>query len=128
MTEQDLRNIAIVKQMYGGDESERAAIARDIVWHPPGHNPVSKEYRGYEAYTQEMPALMAPLTRWDFTLEDVMVNGNLVMTTYRLQGQRKRKTVDLRGGHLMRITDDGRVAEGWGFTNDQDSLDEFFSA
>ena len=34
--------------------------------------------------------------------------------------------IDLRGGHLMRVTADGKVAEGWGFTDDQDALDEFF--
>ena len=75
-----------------------------------------------------MPSRMAPLTRWDFTLEDLMVNGNYVMTTWQLQGERKGKTVDLRGGHLLRLDGEGRVAEGWGFTDNQDALDEFFSA
>jgi hypothetical protein len=123
MTEQDKRNIEIVRLMYSGDQAERANIARDIVWHVPGHNPVSGDYRGFEEYTELMPARMAPLTRWDFTLEDVMVNGNVVMTTLRLQGERKGHTVDLRGGHLFRLTAEGKVAEGWGFTNDQDALD-----
>jgi hypothetical protein len=44
-----------------------------------------------------------------------------------LKGERKGKTVDLFGGHLMRV-ENGKVVEGWGFTNDQDALDEFFSA
>ena len=80
--------------MYAGDEAERASIARDIVWHVPGHNPVSGDYHGYQEFTQLMPSRMAPLTRWDFTLEAVMVNGNYVMTTFRLQGERKGKTID----------------------------------
>jgi hypothetical protein len=71
---------------------------------------------------------MAPLTRWDFTLEAVMVNGNYVMTTVRVQGERKGKMIDLRGGHLMRLTAEGKVVEGWGFTDNQDALDDFFSA
>jgi hypothetical protein len=75
-----------------------------------------------------MPARMAPLTRWDFTLGDLMVNGNYVMTTFHLQGERKGKTVDIYGGHLMRLSAEGKVVEGWGFTDDQDALDEFFSA
>jgi hypothetical protein len=61
-------------------------------------------------------------------LEDVMVNGDYVMTTFRVQGERNGVTIDLRGGHLMRLTDDGKVVEGWGFANDQDALDDFFSA
>ncbi len=128
MTEQDRRNIEAVRLMYTGDESERASITRDIVWHVPGHNPVSGDYHGFEEYTTLMPERMSPLTRWDFTLEDVMVNGNYVMTTFHLQGERKGKAIELRGGHLMRLTDDGKVAEGWGFADDQDALDDFFSA
>ena len=128
MTEQDRRNIEIVRRFYTGDEAERAHIAQNIVWHVPGHNPVSGDYRGFEEYTQLMPARMAPLTRWDFTLEAVMVNGNYVMTTIRLQGERKGKTIDLRGGHLFRLSAEGKVVEGWGFTDNRDALDDFFSA
>jgi ketosteroid isomerase-like protein len=128
MTEQDKRNIAIVRLMYMGDETERANIAQDIIWHVPGHNPVSGKYHGFEEYTKLMPVRMAPLTRWDFTLEAVMVNGNYVMTTLRVLGERKGQVVDLRGGHLIRLTDEGKVVEGWGFTDNQDALDEFFSA
>ncbi|HYP41299.1 MAG TPA: nuclear transport factor 2 family protein [Chloroflexia bacterium] len=98
-----------------------------MVWHVPGHNPVSGDYHGFEEYTTLMPARMSPLTRWDFTLENVMVNGNYVMTTFHLQGERKGKAVDIKGGHLMRLTGEGKVIERWGFTADQDALDDFFS-
>ena len=128
MTEQDKRNLAIVRLMYTGDETERANIAQDIIWHVPGHNPVSGNYHGFEEYTKLMPARMAPLTRWDFALETMMVNENYVMTTFRVQGERKGRVIDIRGGHLMRLTDEGKVVEGWGFTDNQDTLDAFFSA
>jgi hypothetical protein len=128
MTEQDKRNIEIVKKMYRGDEAERASIAPDIVWHVPGHNSVSGDYHGFEAYTRQMPERMAPLDRWDFQLGDVMVNGNYVVTTWQLQGERQGKSVDLTGAHIMRLNDAGQIVEGWGFTNDQDALDAFFSA
>ena len=125
MTEQDQRNIDVVRRMYVGDESERAAIAPNIVWHVPGHNPVSGDYHGFQEYTHLMPSRMAPLSQWDFTLEAIMVNGDFVMTTIRVQGERKGKQIDMRGGHLMRISEDGLVVEGWGFTNEQDELDDF---
>ncbi|HKP51463.1 MAG TPA: nuclear transport factor 2 family protein [Chloroflexia bacterium] len=128
MTERDRRNIETVRLMYTGDESERAHIAQDIVWHVPGHNPVSGEYSGSEEYTNLMPSRMAPLSQWDFTLGDVMVNGDFVMATFRLKGERKGKVIDIKGGHLMRVSEDGKVVEGWGFTDDQDALDDFFSA
>ena len=56
-----------------------------------------------------------------------MVNGNYVITTFRLQGERRGKTINMRGGHLMRLTLDGKVAEGWGFADDQETLDDFFA-
>jgi hypothetical protein len=74
-----------------------------------------------------MPSRMAPLERWDFDLEDVMVNGNYVVARFRLVGERKGKRVDLRGAHVMRLNDMGQVVEGWGFTDDQDALDDFFA-
>ena len=126
MTEQDERNIATVRKMYEGDLTERANIAADILWHVPGHNPVSGEYRGFKEYTELMPSRMAPLTRWDFALESIMVNGDYVMTTFSLQGERNGKGINIRGGHLMRVKDD-KVVEGWGFTDQQDLLDDFFT-
>jgi ketosteroid isomerase-like protein len=128
MTEQDKRNIEAVRRMYRGETQETATIAPDIVWHVPGHNPVSGEYRGYDAYTKVMPSRMAPLTQWDFELEAVMVNGDYMVTTLHLKGERKGREVDLRGAHIMRLNEQGQVVEGWGFTDNQDALDDFFSA
>jgi hypothetical protein len=63
----------------------------------------------------------------DLTLQSVMVNGDYVMTTFHVQGERKGRTVSLRGGHLLRLTAEGQVAEGWGFSDDQAALDAFFA-
>ena len=123
MTEQDRQNIEIVRRAY---EREEEAIAPDIVWHVPGHNPVSGTFTGQDYFTL-MPARMGPLARWDFEVLDVMVNGEFVMATVRLSGERKGQTINTLGGHLMRVRD-GKVVEGWGFTADQDGLDAFFSA
>jgi len=128
MNEQDKCNIETARRMYSGDESERANIAPDIVWHVPGHNPVSGDYHGFEEYTQLMPPRMAPLTIWEFEVHDIMVNGNYVVATISLKGERRGRKVDLRGAHIMRMNEESQVVEGWGFTSDQDALDEFFSA
>lgn len=128
MTEQDERNIRAVRLMYTGNEAERANVAPNIVWHVPGHNPVSGEYRGFDAYTSLMPARMAPLTRWDFELHDVMVNGSYVVATFMLEGERNGRQVQVRGAHIMRLNDAGQIIEGWGFASDQDALDAFFAA
>ena len=54
--------------------------------------------------------------------------GIVAMTTFRVQGERNGQAIDMRGGHLMRVAPDGKVAEGWGFASDQEALDAFFSA
>lgn len=128
MTKQDKRNIETARRMYSGDEVEHLKIAADIVWHVPGHNPVSGDYHGIEEYTQLMPSRMAPLTAWSFEVHDIMVNGDHVVATVSLKGERRGKKVDLRGAHIMRMNEQGQVVEGWGFTSDQNALDEFFSA
>jgi hypothetical protein len=60
-------------------------------------------------------------------LHDIMVNGDYVVATLSLKGERKGKNVDLQGAHIMRRNDQSQVVEGWRFTSDQDALDEFFS-
>ena len=128
MNEQDKRTIETARRMYTGDEAEHANIAPNIVWHVPGHNPVSGDYHGFDEYTQLMPSRMAPLTSWSFEVHDIMVNGDYVVATVSLKGERRGKKVDLRGAHIMRMNDEAQVVEGWGFTSEQDALDEFFSA
>jgi hypothetical protein len=34
----------------------------------------------------------------------------------------------MQGHHMVRLDAGGRIVEGWGFTDDQDALDAFFSA
>jgi ketosteroid isomerase-like protein len=127
MTDQDKRNIETARRMYSSDESEHVNITADIVWHVPGHNPVSGDYHGMGEYTQLMPSRMAPLTSWDFEVHDVMVNGDYVVATVHIKGERKGKRVDMPGAHIMRMNEQGQVVEGWGFLSDQDALDDFFS-
>jgi uncharacterized protein len=124
MTEQDQQKIDAARRFY---QAEREVAADDIVWHVPGHNPVSGIYRGQNEYFDLMPSRMEPLDVWEFTLHDVMVNGDLVVATVHLRGERRGHTIDTMGAHLFRIAA-GKVAEGWGFVAKQDVLDAFFSA
>jgi hypothetical protein len=125
MNERAQRNIAAVRAFY---RQEQEYAASDIVWHVPGHNPVSGEYRGWDAYFTTMVSRMQPLDRWEVEVDDVMVNGDFVTATFRVLGERRRHRVELWGVHLFRLNDAGQVVEGWGFVNDQDALDAFFSA
>jgi uncharacterized protein len=123
MTEQDKRNIDIVRRAY---EQERDSLSNAIVWHVPGHNSVSGTYSGEHEYFEVMPSRMAPLGRWDFDLKHIMVNGDYVVTQFHIIGERNGKTLDQDGSHILRLQDN-KVVEGWGFAADQDALDYFFS-
>ena len=127
MTEQDKRFLESVRTMYLGTDKENKIIAKDIVWHVPGHNPVSGLYQGYEAYTKTMPGKMGPLSKWEFKVGNVMVNGEHVVATVHFIGERKGRKVDMDGAHIMRLNAQGQIAEGWGFAADQDALDAFFA-
>src|SRR5262245_11007218 len=125
MTERDLKLIELARMVYSGEAQEKAIISPDIVWHVPGHNPVSGDYRGRD-YFEVMPARMAPLDRWDFVVERLMVNGDYVVTQIHLIGKRKGHQIDTGGGHILRFDEKDQIVEAWGLTDDQDGLDAFF--
>ena len=122
-------NIATVRRFYAAgpaeDDRERAGFAaRDIVWHVPGANRISGEYRGDQAVFETMPASMRPLDRWEIGVHEVMGNGNLVVAVVDLRGTRYGRSVETRGAHVFRLRD-GVIVEAWGFADDQAALDAF---
>lgn len=127
MTERDKRLMELARLLYTGDAQEANIISPEIVWHVPGHIPVSGEYRGRD-YFELMPSRMSPLSRWAFAVERVMVNGDYVITQLHLAGERKGIAIDTDGGHILRFDANDQIVEGWGFTVKQDELDEFFAA
>jgi ketosteroid isomerase-like protein len=121
-------NLATVRRFYAAgpadDDAEREPFASpDIVWHVPGANRVSGDYRGTDAVFRRMPASMQPLDRWEVELVDVMANADLVVATVRVRGERYGRTVDTDGAHVFRLDDDARILEAWGFIVDQAAVD-----
>lgn len=126
---------ATVRSLYdafasGHPAAYRSAFADDIVWHVPGSNPVSGAYRGADEYFGTMAGRMAPLDEWRFSVLGVMVNeaDRAALVAFHVVGERSGVRVDLDGAHMIRLNDDGKIIEGWGFTSDQQALDAFFSA
>ncbi len=120
-----------VREFYAADPATARALASEaIVWHVPGRNPVSGEYRGAAAYFETMAGRMAPLDEWAFSLRGVVVNegDRAAMVSFDVVGLRKGRRIAMAGCHMIRLDAEGRIAEGWGFTEDQAALDAFFSA
>jgi ketosteroid isomerase-like protein len=121
-------NIATVRRFYAAgpvdDDAGRPGFAApDIVWHVPGANRVSGDYAGTDAVFRSIGEAMAPLDRWEIDVVDVMANRDLVVATIVVRGGRYGRSVDTRGAHVFRFDAEGRIAEAWGFTADQASLD-----
>jgi ketosteroid isomerase-like protein len=113
----------------GDPDAYRAVFAPDVVWHVPGDNPVSGEYRG-EDYFTTMPERMGPLDDWRIDVRDVLTNekSGTALVAFELTGSRRGVDVAMAGFHVVRLDSGGRIVEGWGFAADQGALDAFFAA
>ncbi len=122
-------NIESVRRFYAAgpadDDAARLAFASpDIVWHVPGANRVSGDYRGLDQVFRVMGAAMQPLDRWEIDVVDVMGNRDLVFATVNVRAERYGRSVTTRAGHVFRLDDDARILEAWGFVGEQTALDE----
>jgi ketosteroid isomerase-like protein len=121
-------NIATVRQFYAAgpadDDAARLGYASpDIVWHVPGANRVSGDYRGFDEVFGGIGAAMQPLDVWELDVRDVMGNRDLVVGTVDIRAERYGRRVVTRGGHVFRLDDSARIVEAWGFVEDQSALD-----
>ena len=125
-------NIETVRRFYAAGPSDDDALRRgfatsEVVWHVPGHSRVSRDYVGPTDVFETMGAAMQPLDLWDIVVEAIMANRDLVFVRVRLRARRGERSVDCTAGHVFRMVD-GRIAEAWGFVEDQLGLDALFDS
>jgi ketosteroid isomerase-like protein len=95
-----------VKAMYtafatGDADAYRASFTDEVVWHVPGNNPVSGNYRGPKEYFETMVQRMSPLENWTITVTDVLTNeqDNAALVAFHLSGSQKGKRVEMNRYH-----------------------------
>jgi ketosteroid isomerase-like protein len=113
----------------GDQDAMRAWLANDFVWHEPGDNQLTGDYRGAD----ELFALfdrIAALTegRFDTQLDDVLANDQHLVALLTLRAARGAKAVVMRRVNVYRVQPDGRVTERWGYVGDQAAFDDLFSS
>lgn len=100
--------------------------AEDAVFHYPGRNPASGEYRGrrgFEEFGSRIGELGVKVTR---ELHDALANDEHGLQLISVSAERGGKRHTWRGVAVMHLRD-GKIAEAWVHIDDQYALDEFLS-
>ena len=112
----------------GDTEAMRSWFSDDFVWHEPGNNPLSGDYRGADEVFGLFERIASKTDgRFDTHLEDVLATDAHLVVLLRLRAQVGTKSIDMPRVNVYRVQPDGRVAERWGYVGDQAGFDDLFA-
>ena len=105
----------------------RELFDQDAVWHVPGRNQLSGDWRGVDAILGSF-ARIAELTggTWRNEVHDVVANDDHAVTIYVSRAERDGRTFENRNVLVSHIRN-GKLVEAWLFSEDLYAADEFFS-
>jgi ketosteroid isomerase-like protein len=112
----------------GGDlQAVQEFFADDILWHAPGRNPLSGDYKG----AQEVLAFLGKTMEmsggtFGLDVHDLLADDEHGVALVVARGQRQGKSLEDRQVHVMHIQG-GKVAEFWAHPGDQYAVDEFWA-
>jgi uncharacterized protein len=99
-------------------------FADDIVYHVPGHNPFSGDYRGkeavYELFRQDRHASFRS------EIHDILANDRHAAALTVVHGARQGRILEDITVHVVHVVD-GRITEAWFFPGDQAASDASWS-
>lgn len=102
-------------------------LSDDIVWHVPGNNPLSGDYRGKDAVYGLFAKIVEQsggTLRQD--IHDVLANDEHAVVMVVARAERQGKKLDDRQVHVLHLKD-GKATEFWNHFGDQAAVDEFWS-
>lgn len=102
-------------------------LAEDVVWHVPGRGPLAGDYQG----VAEVIALFSKISELSggtarFTLNDVLANGNHMISFATITAERAGKQYQNQLVHVMQVRD-GKATEVWTYAADPFAAEEFWS-
>lgn len=109
------------------DTLQNEIFTEDIVWHVPGRNPLSGDYKGISevlGYFGQLGELSVGTLQ--VTLVDVLANDERTVGLHQATGTREGKTLDAHEALVFRFRGD-KVSEAQGYTGDQYAIDQFWS-
>jgi ketosteroid isomerase-like protein len=111
----------------GDVDTLRELFDQDAVWHVPGRNQLSGDYRGMDTILG-LFAKIAELSGGTFRIDlhDVVANDDHAVGIYVGRGEREGRTLEDRNVLVTHIRN-GKISEAWLLNDDQYAADEFFS-
>lgn len=101
-------------------------LSDDVLWHWPGRSSVAGDYRGREAALELLRGFRT-LTENRLKVEplDILEGRHYLMSFTRVTAEQDDRSLDVVMADAMRFGADGRVAEYWTLSNDQEAVDSF---
>jgi ketosteroid isomerase-like protein len=111
----------------GDVDTLRELTDQDAVWHTPGRNLLSGDYRGVDDILGFFARVME-LTGGTFRAElhDVVANDEHAVALYVTRAQREGRTFENRTALISHVRN-GKFTESWTMSDNQYAADEFFS-
>ena len=108
----------------GDREKFAASLHDDVVWHAPGKNRFSGEWRGKAAALGRFKELMEAGVSFMFTdLHDVVANDDHVVALLQVRTTGPKGQASGPSVFVMHVRD-GKMAEFWAMNEDQDEVDK----
>ena len=114
--------------MRGDLETIRSHWADDIVYHVPGNNALTGDYKGKDgvlAYLAKLRDLTGGTLRIS-EVHDVLANDEHGVLLHRITTSRRGKQFTWDQTNIYHLRD-GKMQEAWAHPTDQRAVDEFFS-
>ena len=107
-------------------DTVRPLLADDVVWHNPGSNHLSGDYRGVDAAIGLFVKFFEDSGgTFRVDVHDILANDTHAVALITASGSKGGKTMNSRGTHVVHITG-GKLTESWAFDEDQRTVDEFW--
>jgi uncharacterized protein len=102
-------------------------FADDVVFHIPGRNPLSGEYRGKaEVLTRLFQRWEEAFGGLEIDVHDVLADDRHVVVLSDRRARRAAREVEMRAASIYHIRD-GRIVEAWLMEWDPYAIDEFLA-
>ncbi|MGH2728693.1 MAG: nuclear transport factor 2 family protein [Actinomycetota bacterium] len=124
-------NASLMKRFFdaivAGDRPTMAAcLADDVVMHVPGKNSVSGTYKGKEQFAAAMAKADEITGGLQRELHDITASDDHVVALVGLKATRDGRTLTWNGANVWHVRD-GKLAEVWLVSDDQDTTDVAFA-